>query len=166
MGTGQTGEAKWTSPKLHEAAGFTLAELMVVVAIAGILAAIAMPSFREFIAAQRVKSAAFDLVSMLTFTRSEALKRNNIAALSGIASGNLQVIAGGITIQQRERSSSLDLTCKSGGITVACTDVIYTGNGRLQAITPSIEISSTASNQKRCVRIDPSGSPSSKKGGC
>lgn len=143
-----------------------MTELLVVITIAAILAAVATPSFREFIAAQRVKTAAFDVMSMLTLTRSEAIKRNNVATLSGMDSGNLQITAGGGIIQQREPFTNLQLTCKSGGTTVACTDVVYTGNGRLQAITPSIEISSTASNQISCIRIDPSGSPSSKKGGC
>ena len=40
--------------------GFTLIELMVVVALAAILAALAAPSFKSFVSGQRVKAAASD----------------------------------------------------------------------------------------------------------
>src|SRR5438270_13741674 len=56
--------------------GFTLVELMITLTIAGILTGLALPSFRDFIRTQRLKSASFDLVAGLTYDRSEALKRN------------------------------------------------------------------------------------------
>ena len=56
--------------------GFTLIELMVVVAIVVILIAIAGPDFRNMIAATRVKNASFDVFSSLTHARSEAVTRN------------------------------------------------------------------------------------------
>jgi type IV fimbrial biogenesis protein FimT len=139
---------------------------MVVLVIAAILATLAVPAFREFIAAQRVKTASFEIMSMLTLTRSEAIKRNSTAMLSGIGSGDVVVTAGGVTIQRHEPFTNLTLTCKSSGAEVGCSDVVYSSNGRLQAIAASIEISSSATEQKSCIRIDPSGSPSSKNGAC
>jgi type IV fimbrial biogenesis protein FimT len=47
-------------------AGFTLIELMVTVSMVAILAALATPSFRELIEAQRLRDTAFSLVSDLT----------------------------------------------------------------------------------------------------
>lgn len=56
--------------------GFTLIELMVTVAVLGILSAIALPSFSGLLASSRVNSAATDLWAAMQFARSEAVKRN------------------------------------------------------------------------------------------
>ena len=58
-----------------ESAGFTLIEVMVVIAIAGILAALAIPNFSDMIAEQKVRSAASDIVGDLAFARMEAIKQ-------------------------------------------------------------------------------------------
>jgi type IV fimbrial biogenesis protein FimT len=55
--------------------GFTLLELMLVVAIAGVLAAIAIPAMGNFIRNSRITSAANDVMAGFHFTRSEAIKR-------------------------------------------------------------------------------------------
>ncbi len=56
-------------------AGFTLIEMMIVLAITGILAALATPSFKDMIAEQRVRSAASDIVGDLASARIEAIKQ-------------------------------------------------------------------------------------------
>lgn len=55
--------------------GFTAIELMVVVSIVAILAALATPSFTPLIERWRVRSAAEDLTSTIYYARSEAIKR-------------------------------------------------------------------------------------------
>ena len=55
--------------------GFTLIELMVVVALIAILAAIAVPSFVSFISNYRATVAINDFLQGVTMTRTEALKR-------------------------------------------------------------------------------------------
>lgn len=55
--------------------GFTLLEVMVVVAIMGVLAALAAPSFNPLIERWRVRQVAEQLQSTLHFARSEAIKR-------------------------------------------------------------------------------------------
>jgi type IV fimbrial biogenesis protein FimT len=56
--------------------GFTLLELMMVIGIAGILAAIALPAMRTFVQNQRESSAAGALVYSLSYGRSEAIKED------------------------------------------------------------------------------------------
>ncbi len=56
-------------------AGFTLLELMLVVAIGSILLAIAVPAMGNFIRNSRITGAANDVMAALHFTRSEAIKR-------------------------------------------------------------------------------------------
>lgn len=63
-------------PRLRRAAGFTVIELMTVLAIAAILAVAAAPSFSEFLAKRRVEGVASELVTDLHYTRSEAVSRN------------------------------------------------------------------------------------------
>lgn len=55
--------------------GFTLIELMVVLAIAAILLTLAVPSFRSTIQNNRIASQANDLVATLQLARGEAIKR-------------------------------------------------------------------------------------------
>jgi len=56
--------------------GFTLIELMVTLAVAVILAKLAAPSFQQYILNQRIRNAAYDVVSALSLARSEAITRN------------------------------------------------------------------------------------------
>lgn len=56
--------------------GFTLIELMVTIAVAAILLAVAVPSFRHLIISNRLTTAANNVVTAVTLARSEAIKRN------------------------------------------------------------------------------------------
>lgn len=55
--------------------GFTLIELIITLAIAGILLGIAVPNFITFVQNSRLTSQANDLVTALNYARSEAIKR-------------------------------------------------------------------------------------------
>lgn len=68
------------------AAGFTLIELMVAVALLAIMAGIAVPSFAAFISNYRATAAANDMLQALTLTRGEALKRGRRVTLLPVSS--------------------------------------------------------------------------------
>lgn len=61
--------------------GFTLLELMVVLAIAGVLFAVAVPAMGNFMRNSRITSAANDVMAGLHFARSEAIKQRQPVTL-------------------------------------------------------------------------------------
>lgn len=81
---------------MQREAGFTIVELLIAIAILGILVAIAAPSFTESIARRRLDGIANELSTDLQFTRSEAISKNTdnslIASATGYTVGNLKTV--------------------------------------------------------------------------
>ncbi|MGZ8928615.1 MAG: GspH/FimT family pseudopilin [Methylobacter sp.] len=65
--------------------GVTLMELLTVIAIIGILASLAVPSYRDMIEKNRLKEAAESLAADMQFTRTEAIKRSTDLRLTLVA---------------------------------------------------------------------------------
>ncbi|AQV94107.1 prepilin-type N-terminal cleavage/methylation domain-containing protein [Cupriavidus necator] len=140
--------------------GFTLIELMAAVAIAGILAALAAPSFSSLIASQRAKAVASELFGSLSRTRSEAIMRNTAVTLSPKA-GSWQ--SGWQILDPSNAANVLDDHGSAGGMTInGPASVTYRASGRLGAgAAPSFLITATAGSATayQCVSVDLSGRP-------
>jgi type IV fimbrial biogenesis protein FimT len=149
--------------------GFTLTEVLFVVAILGVLAAIAGPSMRDLIASSRLRGAASDLYGSLILARSEAIKRN----------GNVDVIptdasnwGAGWTVRIAGTTQDLKVReAATSDVTFAgpATSVRYRGDGRL--VDPStgtlfaaevpftVRATQFAHVALRCIDVHPSGRP-------
>lgn len=81
----QMGEPKVVSKR--NVTGFTLLELMVVVAIAAILAALAFPSFTGTIRSNQVATGTNELLASLSLARSEAIRGTRSAGICASSDG-------------------------------------------------------------------------------
>lgn len=152
-------------PKLGRQ-GFTLAELLIVMAIVGILASLAAPAFSQFIKSQRIKSMASDLNASLTLARSEAIKRNSNVTTSPKTAGAWQ---NGWQIADPDNpGNNIEVHSAFTGLTVTGpASVTYQSSGRVQGTTaPAFNISATGVSDQRCVGVDLSGRPNVKASAC
>ena len=150
--------------------GFTLTELLVVLAVAGILATMAVPSFKSLIQSQRVKNAGFELYSSLALARNEAIKRNSDVTIATTTNANGEpgwdiTASDGTVIRNQDFIKDIAI-----GITgLPGTDVVYHRNGR-PASTGAFEIddlrAAVPTPFVRCIRIELSGMPHIRQGTC
>lgn len=142
----------------HAEHGFTLAELMIAIAILGIILGIAVPSMQSFILSQRISSASFELNSDLLYARSEATKRNAdvlIAASGGAWQNGWTVSAAGVTLKRRESLRDLAITATSASITFR-----HTGRLPIGSVQQTFRLNASPSNAsvaERCLILNTSG---------
>lgn len=142
--------------------GFTLVELMVALAVAGILVTVAVPSFTDFVANQRVKAANQELFATLSYARSEAVRRNAtvrvlpIDATEGWSSGWQVVDAADDLLRITEAPSLAAIVVDS-----AVDEIEFQRNGRVG--TGAGATFATCDQAKRAkvrtVALDASGRP-------
>ena len=109
--------------------GFTLIELMIVIAIIGILAAIALPAYQDYTKRARM-SEALSLAGGAKTAVTEFYSSNNVWPL-GNASAGLPTV-----ITDINGNSVKSLEVKSGKIEVVVKDNIETGN-KILVLSPS-----------------------------
>ena len=73
--------------KEREEGGFSLPELLVVLAIAAVMAGAALPDFRQMIRAQQLKAATYDLFGAIDLTRTQAIARGRRVQLVPLDAG-------------------------------------------------------------------------------
>jgi type IV fimbrial biogenesis protein FimT len=89
---------------MRAARGFTLTELLIVIAVAAVLLTVGVPGFRDFILMQRLKGVNAQLVTDLQFARSEAAARNQWARVAFRTSDTMTCYAIYTTATQADNS--------------------------------------------------------------
>lgn len=150
--------------------GFTLIELMMVIAILAVLIMVGVPSFRDLTAQGRLRSASSELLSSFFLARSEAIKRNcevNVKPAAGGWSSGWTVettatcLNSGVVMENHDSISQITITPDFG--TGAAT---YQATGRLKNVANSISLvlssTTTTSVPARCLVTASTGQPSLK----
>jgi type IV fimbrial biogenesis protein FimT len=161
-------------------AGFTLLELMVVIAVVAILAAVAAPSLKTFIDNQRLRGGSFDMVSDLLLARSEAVTRQTVVVVTPTSSDsegwsggweiNLVSAAGNRVTNRTGLPPNLRFNAKNSSA-AAQGSLTFGIDGRITGLTPmQIEVKyadpAPAGVSPSCIRIDATGRPRADKGAC
>jgi type II secretion system protein H len=104
---------------LHRHRGVTLIELMVVLAVIGVFAAVAVPSFSDQMGRRRLEGAANELVTDLNWARAKSVSANAAVTLATNSLGRQYTIASATeTYKTVALDSRLSL---SSGVSVAYT---------------------------------------------
>ncbi len=109
--------------------GFTMIELMTVLVITGVLLSLAVPSFRELLARNRIEGVASELSTDLQYARSEAVSRNAQVGLIAGARCYTVFAVGSTPASSCTNLGTGGVSIKAVTIDVAATSLAFTSNG-------------------------------------
>lgn len=143
-------------------AGFTLIELMITLVIMAVVITIGIPSLSNYVAAQRVRTTASDLVADIAFARAEAIKESRQAImepLDGPHIGPNKWTNGWRICVDLDRGSdpNREWDCNSSNVEVRKISSAVTGRSRVCATTSDFDTKITFRPDGRVKRISSPG---------
>ncbi|UYF99636.1 MULTISPECIES: GspH/FimT family pseudopilin [unclassified Halomonas] len=146
--------------------GFTLLELLVALALMGILLGVGFPNFLRMIEINRVVSATNEFKTAMNYARSEAVRRNQSVTLTPLPEGwsaGWQVASGSQALRYWPQSTrGLEIQVLDAAKKPISGGLAFNSLGRLQRSRPetvwiSIWLGEQADGKGRCIRLEPSG---------
>jgi len=138
--------------RLRASQGFTMLEMMVVVFVLTILAAIAIPSFRELIANNRVSSAASELQALLLYARAEAVYRHMPVTVQMLEQGKAWEVHSKAHLLRTAQISDAVVAAPTGHNTLD-----FTARGKATPAPYAVRVSAAAATRQQCVRVTAAG---------
>ncbi len=150
----------------HGERGFTLIELITVMAVMAVLIGVGLPSFRSMVVNMRIKNASFDIYSSLLAARNEAMTRNTTVTITPSGGTNWAsgwtTTAGTTTVKTQDAFPDTTIT---GPATL-----VYNSSGRVTTaancptssptkVCVMVATKAAPTVPVRCVTIDLSGRP-------
>lgn len=162
-------------------AGFTILELMVVIAVLAILLTVAVPSIQQLIKNNRVTSQTNELVAMINFARNEAIRRNGTIPVTlnseaGGWSGEVEDPAGDgadpCTAQGALRCAEYESVLLTQDVDAGASSATFSFNNRgyvtgFNEVNIALQHTNCAGErQRREIRILPTGQVSTSDSAC
>lgn len=150
--------------------GFTLVELVISIAVIGILAAIAAPNFQDALLSSRLRANANKLLSSIYLARGEAIKRNTVITLCASSNGtsctgsweNGWIILSGTTLISAQNSIPIGFRIiEANGLTSLSFQPMSIGT--TQASLKICRLTPSVGSQERVITVSATGRASSSK---
>ena len=128
--------------------GFTLVELLISVAVVGVLTLLALPGFNQWIANTKIRSTTESVLAGFQLARAEAVRLNRGVrmTLNADTSWTVAEVLSGIVIQTRPANEGTDSNTTMTVTPGTATTVDFNGLGRVTNLTPitQVDLDSTA----------------------
>ena len=131
---------KLPAPTPRASAGFSIIEIMIVLAILGIIVAMAAPSLRDFIRTNRLTTTSGSLSADLAFARNESIRRNQsvlVCRAEGCGSTGTNWAAGWLICYDNDANGACDASTDTNPNPIRQRGALPTG---LDLTGPSVNL--------------------------